>query len=360
MSDIVNTNKTIISNTAVYGLAHATVDAICIGLLFSAIKHGLVAINNQTNLIIIYSVVAFGPQVLFGLLIDRVHLPRLAALIGLVLVGGAALFYLSWPVTAIVIAAVGNAIFHVGAGSISLNLIPKKAAIPGIFVAPRAFGVFLGTLLGKGGNFIAWPFVLTAGILIVTILLIKKPATYFNHTAETEKRNVNYLAIIVLLVFLSIAIRSLVGFIVVFPWKIHTNLLITLTLAIVAGKALGGILADKFGWIKIAVGALIVSIPFLAFGANYPALAIPGMLLFNMTMPITLVAISNVLPGRPAFAFGLTCLALIIGVLPIYAGWGPSLQYPMIIFTVILFSAAVLYAAFKRYQKKESLAQQTT
>jgi hypothetical protein len=44
-----------------------------------------------------------------------------------------------------------------------------------------------------------------------------------------------------------------------------------------------------------------------------------GIFLFNMTMPITLVVISNTFQGRQGFAFGLTTLALIIGALPYYA-----------------------------------------
>lgn len=349
----VNSKSTIISNLTVYALAHALVDTISIGILFSIIRHGLVTAGTQLDLTIIYSVVAFGPQLLFGLLIDKIKMPRGAAFTGLLFVAGAAIFYSTFPVIALITAALGNAIFHVGGGSISLNLIPRQATIPGIFVAPGAIGVFLGTLLGKNGNFILWPFALAALILLIAIIYIKKPVTYSTEISQSKINNHNFLGLIIILVLLAVAIRSLIGFLVFFPWKTNIYLSIILTLAIVAGKALGGFLGDKFGWTKIGVGALILSIPLLAFGANYPLLAIPGMILFNMTMPITLVLVSNVLPGRPAFAFGLTCLALIIGALPIYAGWRTTLQNSSIISLTILVSAIMLFLGLHWYQKNQ-------
>jgi len=229
-----------------------------------------------------------------------------------------------------------------------LNLTPKKATAPGIYVAPGALGLLVGTLLGKGGQFVAWPFILILAILCLLMFIIKKPE--MNYEREEIKENkFNYFEFILLLVFLSVAIRSLVGMVLVFPWKTNIDLLIILTSAIVLGKGLGGILADKFGWIRIAVGALVLSIPFLVFGANIPYLAIIGMFLFNITMPITLVAISNILPGRPGFAFGLTCLALILGALPAFSGLKQFLGGQLSVFIIIVISSLALYYGLRKY-----------
>jgi len=56
----------------------------------------------------------------------------------------------------------------------------------------------------------------------------------------------------------------------------------------------------------------------IALFKNSVPVALLSMMLFQMTMPITLAAIATALPGKPAFAFGLTCLALIIGTLAAY------------------------------------------
>jgi FSR family fosmidomycin resistance protein-like MFS transporter len=64
------------------------------------------------------------------------------------------------------------------------------------------------------------------------------------------------------------------------------------------------------------VGALVLSAPLVSALVLRPEAAIAGMLLFQMTMPVTLKAFHHLLPGRPALAFGVPCLALFLGSLP--------------------------------------------
>lgn len=343
--------KNISANLFVYGTAHAIVDGICAAVIFSILKNQIVSTTDFISLVILYNVLAFGLQAIFGLVADYFKSPRAVAFLGCILTGLSAITFLSFPIVAVIFAGLGNALFHVGGGSISLNLTPKKATAPGIYVAPGAVGILVGTLLGKGGQFIAWPFILILAILCLLMFVIKKPEMNYEREAVRENK-FNYFEFILLLVFLSIAIRSLVGAVLVFSWKTNIDLLIILTSAVVLGKGLGGILADKFGWIRVAVGALILSIPFLVFGTNIPYLAIIGMFLFNITMPITLVAISNILPGRPGFAFGLTCLALIFGMLPAFFSIKQALSNNWFIFSIIIISAMALFSGLYLYFKK--------
>ena len=340
--------KGISSNLLVYGTAHAVIDGICAAVIFSIFKNQLFAAADFIILVIFYNVLAFGLQPLFGLAADYFRSPRAAAILGCILTGASALIFLRSPLAAVIFAGLGNALFHVGGGSISLNLTPRRAAAPGIFVAPGALGLFVGTMLGKGGQFIAWPAILILVFLCLAMFAVKKPEMGYKKEEISESK-FNHFEFILLLVLLSIAIRALVGSVLVFPWKINLDLLIILTGGVVLGKGLGGILADKFGWIKIAVGTLVLSIPFLVFGANTPLLAIVGMFLFNITMPITLVVISNILPGRPSFAFGLTTLALIIGAAPAFFSIKQALGNNYFIFGIIIISAFVLYFGLKKY-----------
>ena len=348
--------KNISANLFVYGTTHAVVDGICAAVIFSILKNQIVGTTEFISLVILYNALAFGLQAIFGLVADYFKSPRAIAFLGCILTGISAMTFFYFPIVAIIFAGLGNALFHVGGGSISLNLTPKKASAPGIYVAPGALGLLAGTLLGKNGQFIVWPFILILAVLCLLMFVIKKPEMDYAREKITENK-VNYFEFILLLVFLSISIRSLVGMVLVFPWKTNIDLLIILTAAVVLGKGLGGILADKFGWIRVAVGALVVSIPFLIFGASIPYLAIIGMFLFNITMPITLVAISNILPGRPGFAFGLTCLALILGALPAFSGLKQLLGGRLFVFIIITISSLALYYAlrtyFKNYQEKK-------
>jgi FSR family fosmidomycin resistance protein-like MFS transporter len=340
------------SNLIVYGTMHALIDATCAGVIFTISKKELVSTPDFYNLVLLYGILAFGLQALLGLALDYYKAPRVTALAGCILTGVSTFLFWFFPFWGVVLAGLGNALFHIGGGTISLNLTPQKATAPGIFVAPGAFGLFAGTLIGKSGLFTAWPFLVLLFIFSILMFAIRKPEIDYDRKRETEKK-LNYFGIIFLFIFLAVAIRSLVGFVLVFPWKSNSLLALLLTMGVVLGKASGGILADKIGWVKVAVGASLWSIPFLVFGANIYYLAIFGIFLFNMTMPITLTALSNMLPGRPAFAFGLTCLALLLGDFPILMGYGEILNYPLLIFAVILASASCLNSGLQMLLKND-------
>lgn len=199
--------KTIFSNLFVYGSAHAVVDGICAAVIFSIFRNQIVSTTKFLSLLILYNVLAFSLQAIFGFLVDYFESPRIAVLLGCILTAFSATAFLYFPVLAIISAGVGNALFHVGGGSISLNLTPQKASAPGIYVAPGALGLLWGTLLGKSGQFVAWPFVLVLTVLCLLMLVIKKPE--MNYVKEKISENqANYFKLILFLVFLSIVVRS--------------------------------------------------------------------------------------------------------------------------------------------------------
>ena len=68
-----------------------------------------------------------------------------------------------------------------------------------------------------------------------------------------------------------------------------------------------------------------------------------GMFALNITMPITLVAVTDVLPGREGFSFGLTCAALIAGALPALVIAQARLSDPLVT-AAVLGGATVLLA----------------
>ena len=297
----------------VYGLAHAVVDALCAGVLLTLWKHQVMSPLEVGWLFVFYNLLAFGVQPVMGIILDRIQRPRLGIMAGCLITAGATIGFEQWPIASVALAGIGNALFHLGAGTICLNLTPGRATAPGIFVAPGAFGLFLGTYLGKEGQFISWPFIALLSVLGAVMMVMKVPS--INYRRECAPDHSGWMRPALILLLACIAIRSLVGQGLELPWKSNLVLLFTLTLAVVFGKGLGGVLADRFGWVKIAGGALVVSMPLLAFWPGNPWLAIPGMFLFNTTMPVTLVAASNLLFGRPGLAFGVTCLALEAGVL---------------------------------------------
>lgn len=318
-------------------------DASCIFLLLGGI-------NVQGDLltyILIYNLLAFGLQLPFGWIIDRIHKPVLSAILGcFILSSGLMLF--THPLVAIILAGIGNALFHVGGGTVSLNLRPGKAALPGVFVAPGGIGLFASGLLLKSHGFhpaIFVGFLLCMGLIM---FLLKSPPIIY----ETKKSNaLNYLVLTIVLLLITICIRSIVGLSINFPWKTNMTLLIFLTAGIALGKGLGGFLADRFGWIKITVGGLALSVLLLFFGAQFAVAGIVGLFLFNLSMPVTLVAVSNVLPGRPGFSFGLTTFAIIAGALPTFFNTKTFFSETPLILTFVVFSTIILFIGLKLYNQ---------
>lgn len=332
--------RTIVSNLGVYGLAHAVVDATCAAMLFS------VPVSYNTGnidfyfLVITYNVFAFGLQPFFGRLTDLWQAPRWSAIAGCGMVAVSVFGLNLSPVLSICVAGIGNALFHVGGGSVSLNLTPGKAAAPGIFVAPGALGLATGIVMGREGYFVPSAFVMALGISCLGMFALKNVRIDYNRASPGC--HFPYFVLVLLLLLASISIRSLIGMGVEFSWKTNAPLLAILTLSVVGGKAVGGLLADRYGWVAVSVTALATSAPLVAFGGNAPYVGILGMFLFNMTMAVTLVAIAGMFPGRPGFGFGLPCLALLIGAFPAFTEFRSFLADPWLVLFIIFGSAGIL------------------
>ena len=320
---------------SLYAAAHVVVDACCAATVFSVLPTDAVPLETFAALLLLYHVIAFGLQSLFGLFVDATGMPRAAAVVG-GLVSAVALLIPS-PITAIVVTSLGNALFHVGGGVICLQVAPRRAAPCGFFVAPGAFGLLLGTILGKSGVPVAVPFL--AAAVVVCLLVACTPEPHTERIANPRLRS--GMEPILALVLLSVTVRSALGFLVSFPWDTQPGALLGLTAATVFGKAIGGILADRWGWMRVAVGSLLAALPFLACGPTFPMAAIPGVFLLNMTMPITLAAVAETLPGHPGFAFGLTTLALLLGEIPFFLG--AAIGNSIFVVLMILLSVAGLY-----------------
>lgn len=294
-------------------------DASCAATVFYATATGRIAPDAALVAVLTYNLLSFASQPLLGWFVNDVRTGRTWAIAGAGTTAAAFLLSLLnhgvWP--AVVFAGVGNAVFHLGGGVTALRLDPGKATLPGLFVAPGAAGLAAG--IWMGANQVApW---LPAVLLAAMIPALR---TYQVPESDSGPRHppmsVSAVVPVVVIVFGVVAARGLIGAGLALPWKADPALLWTLTGAVVAGKALGGLLADRFGRIAVGVGALVMSAPLLVAGPALAPMGIAGMLLFNLTMPVTLVALADALPERPGFAFGLTCLALIFGSLPFAVG----------------------------------------
>jgi hypothetical protein len=330
----------------VYGSIHALVDMVCASLVLQAAGD----ISQIFYFGLLYNILAFGLQLPIGLLADRIKKPVITSIAGcIILIVSVALK--NYSLLPIILAGFGNAMFHVGGGTIALNMLPKKALMPGLFVAPGGIGLTIGILIAKYKFNFNWLFVSLLLVAGIVMALLKNPEINY----KTYKiRMSSIVPLVFLLLMLTIVFRSAIGLAINFPWKSNYFLLILLTLSIAIGKAAGGFISDKFGWLRSSEISLLISAPMLALGLNNVAFGIAGIFLFNITMPVTLTAISNLLPGRPGFSFGLTTFALIIGALPTFFNYRIFLSQPQIIFLFTLISCLLVSSGlvfYNKYQK---------
>ena len=72
-----------------------------------------------------------------------------------------------------------------------------------------------------------------------------------------------------------------------------------------------------------------------------------ALLLFNMTMPMTLYLLAEHLPHLPGFSFGLLTFGLFLGFLPVYAELSLPLPGGQFGFLISLVSAFLLIFGLK-------------
>ena len=299
---------------ALYSLAHFWVDLSCAFLAFRFLS----AAPEFTLCLLLYNFCAFALQMPLGLWADSLDRNGMLAAAGCGLT--AAAFLLPVSLVAAVVAGVGNALFHLGGGIDVLNASGEKAAALGIFVSPGAVGLYVGTLWG--GEAAVSALLPPAGLLALgggILLLCRRTFGSLrsgNAPVEAEPAGGSWLPLVPL--FLVVILRSWMGLGQSFPWKAAWGLPLVLALAL--GKAAGGFLMDAVGPRRAAGWSLgLAAALYLLSGAPLPGLL--AVFLFNMTMPMTLWAAAQLLPGAKGFGFGLLTFALFVGYLPVYLGW---------------------------------------
>lgn len=270
-----------------------------------------------------YDAFAFVPQSLIGYISDKYPkinigiIGTILLLIGLITCNLHILGYIP-----LIILCLGNACLHVSGAETTLRASDGKLSHSAIFVAGGSFGVITGKLLGTL-NFSYLFLVLLCLTMIPFILL----ADEYRKEADKQKqpcKNFNYInkkinpLIIILLAIFVVIVRGYMGYGIPTSWNKTVFQTILLYFAMGTGKALGGILSDWIGIRKTAIISILLALPFLLFGDDLMLISLIGVLMFSMTMSITLAILVSVLKNKPGLAFGLTTIGLFLGTVPIF------------------------------------------
>ena len=327
------------------GLAHLLVDAVCAAAVLSAPPEELL------RAALIYNSFAFSTQCLVGLVTDRTgHCLRITpfACLWVALAG-----LLPLPGTAgAAIIGLGNSLFHVSAGTVTLEDAGDKAAPLGLFVAPGALGVFLGKAF-PSARLILCALLLACAVALYLEGRRERPAPASKSAAPGSPDKA--LALCAVLLTLAVAVRAVGGAASGAAGPQSLWLAALPVLLVFLGKSAGGFACDRLGSSKTALVSVPLAALLILLGGRSPAAGAAGQFFLNLSMPITLFLLYRCLPDSPGFAFGLAASALwpgalIGGMLP--ASGGLRVLLVLLCFGLALF--AVLFAERSLSNEKES------
>lgn len=290
-------------------MSHFFVDFLCTALL--AARLDTPDAESIILLAILYNALAFAFQLPLGALGDLLDGRRIFTAAGCALVAVGS--FLSSALLMCLCIGLGNALFHVGGGREALQKSEGKAAAVGHFVAPGAVGIFLGPRLAH----LLWlRRYWLPGILLILAVLLLLQSPQFHRSIPKRPLSRLRLAGILGCMFFTVFLRSYMGTVLQYSFLTHAFSACCFTLCVFGGKFLGGSLADRFGVLPFSTAAQVACVVCFTLSVKFPLLAYPGIFLFNTTMAITATELYRCLPQFPGTMFGLTTLALFLGVLP--------------------------------------------
>lgn len=273
---------------------------------------------------LLYDCLAFTPQSLIGYLKDKIakidvsYIGLALLILGLILLNMTNLN----PYISLLALCLGNACLHVDGAEVTLKTGCGLLSPSAIFVSGGSFGVITGKLIANT-NLSPWYLVILGLTAIPFIVLSHIYESEINDKGKTCK-NFDYAnpsippRLIILGSVFIVIVRGYMGYGLPTSWNKTILETIILYCAMGFGKALGGILSDAYGIRTVAIGSSILSLPFLILGDNMMFISLIGVLLFSMTMSITLAILVSVLKRTPGLAFGLTTIGLFLGTVPIF------------------------------------------
>ncbi|HEX5705744.1 MAG TPA: hypothetical protein VFX96_00495 [Pyrinomonadaceae bacterium] len=329
----------------VLGLSHAFADAAA-GALLVGLSHSM-ALSQVALFVVLYNVIAFGAQPVFGHFADRARRPREAALAGLALLA-CALFAARIDVsTAVVLAGIGSSLFHVGGGALALCATEGRATGPGLFAAPGVVGLAAGGALAFAGYDLTLP--LAAALVALGLVVRRFGLPPMPYDARAAEPTLDGKELILVALLAAVALRSAVWTSAQYLFEGRYSMLLVLAFAACAGKLVGGALAELFGWRRWTAASLVAAAPLVLVGESSFAALAGGVFLLQSATPACIAAVGRLLPRRPATAAGLALgLGIAAGGFFIFGGLFPSPRHALLAPAALIVAALCLWLAMRR------------
>jgi FSR family fosmidomycin resistance protein-like MFS transporter len=309
------------------GLAHGISDAAAGMLVIRALlQHA----PDAGLLMLLYNGLAFGFQPVTGFLLDRLDRPRTGIALGLILTATGLAVFGQAPGLGMALAGLGSSLLHAGGGSLAITATSGRASAPGVFAAFGVVGLALGSGLGLSFSpLINSIFIAALPGIALAILFFPQKRT--DSPAPVHFPRLDELLLVGILL-LGVGFRSFAWTGVSSPLPDFSQAALWVALAAGAGKLLGGLAADRLGWLPFALGGLSLALLLLVTGNG-----IPGVFFLQALTGLSLAFIGEKLPGSPALAASLVFgTGVILGGLPfilVPGGWFGT--FPLILALVL-------------------------
>ncbi len=301
-----------------FGVSHGINDFI-VGYLLALLSATQHDIQFTSIAFLIYAFIAFGGQVPVGILIDKIRQVKSFSLMAILLMIGAIVVSYFNVFLAILLSAMASAMIHVCGGAVCYQLEKGKSTLAGIFTSPGVVGLIIGGILGASSFAYFYVFILLLFVILFLLSKIDFPFYDKSNSDESSTEILDTHDFVMLILLLSIALRSL--FWNIFHIMNYGNNLHLLSLATAAflGKIIGGYFSDKIGWKKWIFVTLLLSVFFLTFGKQYFPLVCVGIACLQSAVPITMVLVQHQIKNSPATGAGLALgFSIILAGLPSY------------------------------------------
>ena len=341
--------------TILYSILHFLVDGVCAFAMFGYFAEQ----SNWYLNMLLYNFCAFAMQMPFGVVLDYLNSQGKSRKWSpsYCFAGLGVLCTLIGAMVHPILLGLGNALFHLGGGVGTIYEDREKGRRGrglGVFVAPGALGLYIGTQLGKKKAGSLW--LIAAALVMMGICLLGRRVLCRDGAAEPAERanadNAGY-GLLLLGCMAVVVLRSYIGAAVTFSWKTTLVAGVIGVLAVVLGKVAGGFGAVAFGTRRTMVVSLGLAAVLYLLSGNMLA-GVLALFLFNMTMPITLYLLVEKRKDMPGLGFGALTFAIFLGILPVYLELSLPMPGNVIGCVGSVISLAVLWFCIPKESAKNS------
>lgn len=208
----------------VFTASHFLVDLACGYTLYSMYADGKIEAASVAVLFILYNMLAFATQHLFGALADKLNSNGSTfAFVGIISTAVGVLIRGAAPWVSVCFVGLGNACFHVGGGIDALTE-SQGFTRAGIFVSSGALGIALGCRFGQNLLFPPALYVFALSLAALAVAIFCRGERKVMPDEETSQTVISSSTLAICILLFAVVIRSYAGFAATKPTEVFPPL----------------------------------------------------------------------------------------------------------------------------------------